>query len=206
MIRKPTELESADCIKLIYMSGPELFSYFFIEREPEVYRYINVFYTKPDVMFSSENVWVKVENDKVCGLLLSLPSKVMKQTEKNMMKYGKELTKTVGLRNSIRMMLRSGLQKYLTSVNHDDEYYICNLAVSEAYRGRGFGVELLHKAEELAKEQGFSKISLAVELRNSDAKRIYEKFGFRQTAGVEFPRKYHKHSIDGFYKMVKILE
>ncbi|PZD92895.1 hypothetical protein DNH61_25705 [Paenibacillus sambharensis] len=205
MIRKPTGNESADCIKLMYMSGPEIFSYFFTVREPEVYSYINVFYTKPDVLFSSGNVWVKTENDKVCGLLLAVPAREMKQMDKNMMKYGKELSKTAGFSNTIRMMFRSGLQKYLTSVNHDDEYYISNLAVLEEYRGRGFGVELLHQAEELAREQGFNKLSLAVEFRNSAAIRIYEKFGFRQTDKVDFPRKYHKHSIDGFYKMVKVL-
>jgi len=76
---------------------------------------------------------------------------------------------------------------------------------TEEFRGKGFGVELLKKAEELAHEKGYNKLSLAVEFYNKDAKRIYEKFGFNETDKVEFPKKYRKYSIDGFYKMVKVL-
>jgi len=206
MIRKPKENESNECLKLIYMSGKNMFSYFMIEREPEIYKCINVFYTKPDVLFSSDNVLVKTEEDNVCGLLLCVAMKDMKQMEKNMITHGKELFKVMGIRNIIKMLFRSRLQKYLNELNyHDEEYYISNIAVFEEHRGKGYGVELLNKAEELAREKGFNKLSLAVEFYNKDAKKIYEKFGFKETAKVEFPKKYHKYSIDGFYKMVKIL-
>ena len=66
-------------------------------------------------------------------------------------------------------------------------------------------IRLLKKAEELALENGYKKLSLGVEFYNKEAKRIYEKFGFHETDKVEFPQKYHKYSIDGFYKMVKVL-
>lgn len=206
MIRKPTEKEGTDCIKLIYTSGRDLFNFFFAAKEPEIYNYIHVFYTKPDVLFSSENVVIKTENGKVCGLLLSVPAEKMKQMDKNMMKYGRELFKTAGFTHAMKMMLRSGLQKYLTVYNQDDEYYISNLAVSEEFRDRGYGVELLEKAEELARKEGYHKLSLAVEFKNSSAKRIYERFGFCQTNQVEFPKKYIKYSLGGLYKMVKVLK
>lgn len=206
IIRKPRAEERSDCIKLLYKSGKDMFSYFFIVREPEVYNYINVFYDKPDCLFSHENVHVKIEDEKVCGLLLSVPAREMEQMDKNMMKYGRDLFKAAGFSNAMRMMFRSGLQKYLTVFNDDEEYYISNLAVFEEFRRRGFGVELLKKAEELAKEEGYRKLSLAVEFKNRDAKRIYERFGFCQTDQVELPKKYMKYSLDGFYKMVKVLE
>ncbi|MEK3731660.1 GNAT family N-acetyltransferase [Paenibacillus sp. FSL M8-0334] len=205
MIRKPTADEHAECIKLLYMSGKNIFRYFFIVREPEIYNCIEVFYTKPDVLFSRENMLVKIENEKVCGLLLSVPTIDMEQMDKNMMKYGRELFQTAGFTNAIKMMFRSGLQKYLTVMNKEDEYYISNLAVFEECRGRGFGVELLRKAEELAREAGYHKLVLTVEFQNREAKRIYEKFGLRQTDQVELPKKYHKYGLDGFYKMEKVL-
>lgn len=206
MIRKPKDNESNECLKLIYMSGKNMFSYFMIERAPKIYESINVLYSKPDVIFSRENVLVKTEDDKVCGLLLSVAIKDMKQMEKNMMKYGKEFFKAMGIRNIIKMMFRSRLQKYMNDLNNVDEFYISNIAVFEEYRNKGYGVELLKKAEEIAREKGLKKISLAVEFYNKSAKRIYEKFGFIETAKVEFPKKYHKYSIDGFYKMIKTLD
>lgn len=38
MIRKPKDDESNDCIRIMYMSGASMFSYFLIEREPEIYK------------------------------------------------------------------------------------------------------------------------------------------------------------------------
>jgi ribosomal protein S18 acetylase RimI-like enzyme len=204
MIRRPKDDEGFDCLRLMYISGKDMFSYFLIMREPEIYKCINVFYTKPGVLFSRDNVLVKIENEKVCGLLITVPIKDMKQMDKNMMKYGKELFRYVGFINMIKMMMRSSLQKYL-AVNFEDEYYISNIAVFDEFRGKGFGVELLMKAEQLAREKGFNKLSLAVEFYNKEAKRIYEKFGFIEEKKIEFPKKYHKFHIEGFYKMVKVL-
>jgi len=206
MIRKPTENESLDCIKLLYMSGPNMFSYFMIGHPPEIYEYIRIFYTKPDVQFSQENVLVKIDNGKVTGILLAIPVKEMRQMDKNMGKYGKEMVKTMGVHNVLKMMGRVGMQKHLAGAYQDDKFYVSNLAVSEEYRGKGYAVELLKKAEELAREKQYTKLSLLVELDNPHAKRIYEKFGFVETARFELPEKYHKFSIEGVYKMVKILE
>ena len=192
MIRKPNDNEANDCIRLIYMSGKEMLSYFLIEKDPEIYKYINVFYTKPDLLFSRENVLVKKENEKVCGLLLTVPAKDMLQLDKNTAKYGKELFEVTGLKNAVKMMFRSGLSKYMSNIYNSDEYYISNLAVFEEFRGRGYGVELLKKAEELAREKGYNKLSLTVEFYNENAKKLYEKFGFIETDKVDFPKKFHK--------------
>jgi len=206
MIRKPIEIESLDCIKLLYMSGPSMFRYFLIDGEPEIYKYIKMFYTKPDILFSKEYCYVKIDNGKVCGLLHAMSITEMKQMEKNMFKYGKDFFNTMGFTNLMKILFRSGINKYLSVLYKEDEYYISNLAVFEVCRGKGFCLELLQKAEELAKENGYKKLSLCVELYNGNAKRIYEKFGFCPTEKVELPSKYHKYSIDGFYKMVKMLD
>lgn len=36
-LREPYDYESDDCMKLIYISSPGLFSYLYIEKEPEIY-------------------------------------------------------------------------------------------------------------------------------------------------------------------------
>lgn len=203
MIRKPMFSEFKECLKLLYMSGPNMFSYFLIKQPPEIYDCLNIFYCKEDVLFSYNNVLVKVEDDRVCGLLLSVPAKEVHMLEKNMNKYGKDLLITIGFINIIKMLSRMKIQKFMSNLYDKDEYYISNLAVHENYRGQGIGIELLAKAEEIAKINGYKKLSLLVELDNSNAQRIYEKYGFKKTKTISLPKNYYKYCINGFHKMIK---
>lgn len=57
------------------------------------------------------------------------------------------------------------------------EFYIDSLAVSLPYRNHGVGTALIEKAKEMAKEQGISMMTLAVEPQNR-AKKLYQKLGF----------------------------
>ena len=57
------------------------------------------------------------------------------------------------------------------------EFYIDSLAVSLPYRNQGVGTALIEKAKELAKEQGISVVTLAVEPMNR-AKKLYQELGF----------------------------
>jgi len=51
-LRKPYNDESDDCVKLIYISGPHLYSYSMIEREPKIYEFFKLLYKKPGTMYS----------------------------------------------------------------------------------------------------------------------------------------------------------
>jgi len=203
MIRKPIDSDTVECLKLIYMSSPNMFSYFLIKRPPEILKVLSIFYSKSDVLFSSNNVLVKVENDNVCGLLLSAPGKEIQLLEKNMGKYGKELIKTIGIVDMLKMISRMKIQSFMSNLHDEDEYYISNLAVDERFRGKGIGVELLEKAKEIAELNGYKKLSLLVELDNSNARRIYEKDGFTIIKTIDLPKQYHKYSIYGFHKMIR---
>ena len=57
------------------------------------------------------------------------------------------------------------------------EFYIDSLAVSLPYRNQGVGTALIEKAKEMAKENGISVVTLAVEPENR-AKRLYQRLGF----------------------------
>lgn len=61
-----------------------------------------------------------------------------------------------------------------------------SLAISlyKEYRGQGIGTTLMHKLLELLKENGFTKVSLAVQKENY-AVRMYEKIGFKTVSENE---------------------
>lgn len=64
---------------------------------------------------------------------------------------------------------------------HEDEYYIDTICVSKEARGLGIGTKLLQFAEEHGRKLGYKKLSLNVELEKPDARRLYERMGFKVT-------------------------
>jgi ribosomal protein S18 acetylase RimI-like enzyme len=59
------------------------------------------------------------------------------------------------------------------------EALLLNQYVAEAYRGQGLGRRLMETAEEWARQQGLSRISLGVEAQNTLGQRLYESLGYR---------------------------
>ena len=201
-LSKPHNNESDDCAKLIYISGPHIYSYSFVAREPKIYELFKLLYKKPGNMYSKENVVVEEENGKIRGLILAYPASDMNKMAIKMVRNIKGMLVTSGFFNFLRMIFRLRLSKYYPRpVN--DEFFVSNLAVFEENRGRGIAVKLLEKAEGMAIEKGLYKLSLNVEIDNSHAKRVYEKFGFQEVKKVVLPKKYNKYNLFGFYKMIK---
>ncbi|MFC2069602.1 GNAT family N-acetyltransferase [Chloroflexota bacterium] len=203
-LRQPDNNESDDCARLIYISGPHLYSYSFIEKEPEIYELFKLFYKQPGNAYSKENVVVEEENGKIRGLILAYPASDMKILTMKTLKCIKGMFMIAGVLNFIKMLFRLRLNTYLPGLEND-EFFISNLAVFEEYRGKGIAVKLLEKAEEMAIEKGLNKLSLYMEIDNSQAERVYEKFGFREVKKVVLPEKYNKHNLFGFYKMLKTI-
>jgi ribosomal protein S18 acetylase RimI-like enzyme len=61
-------------------------------------------------------------------------------------------------------------------------WHILTIAAYPEHRGSGLGTELLHIAEKLRQASGASGTSLLVADTNIGARRLYERFGFRQLA------------------------
>ena len=59
------------------------------------------------------------------------------------------------------------------------EALLLNQYVAEAYRGQGLGHRLMETAEEWARGQGLSRISLAVGVGNTIGQRLYESLGYQ---------------------------
>lgn len=80
-----------------------------------------------------------------------------------------------------QQLAKKGIQTSLDIEAHMDEYYIDTICVSKNARGLGIGTLLLQFAEQKGQELGYEKISLNVELEKQDARRLYEKIGYRTT-------------------------
>jgi [ribosomal protein S18]-alanine N-acetyltransferase len=63
-----------------------------------------------------------------------------------------------------------------------DQAELGNVAVCAAWRGRGVGALLVEHALRAAVERGMREVFLEVRPSNAHARRLYERFGFRQIA------------------------
>jgi ribosomal protein S18 acetylase RimI-like enzyme len=61
-----------------------------------------------------------------------------------------------------------------------NSYYVSGMALLPPWRGRGIGTRLLGLACERARALGLPQVSLIVFERNSGARRLYERLGFRE--------------------------
>ncbi len=139
---------------------------------------------------------------KISGLLISYSGQVMKSLDLQMALELMQQTGFVGFASFIgRVLPLAGVQEA-----EDDDYFISNVAVLPEYQGKGIGSQLLARAEARARQQGFEKLSLTVDVENDRARALYARTGFEviQTVHVEALRR--RFGYAGFYRMVKTLK
>ena len=83
-LRIPRHDEWEECARLLYISGPDLYTYIFIDREPKIYKLLHVFYRNPG-LYSKDNIIVLEEDGKLTGLILGYPARDMKKLGKQML-------------------------------------------------------------------------------------------------------------------------
>lgn len=117
-------------------------------------------YEREDEKISHQNCTVAAANNKLVGMLLAFSDAVEHDAE--------EVTDPV-------------LAPF-ENLREDDSYYIDCIAVFEGYRGQGVGGELMRLAEQQAEDKQFGKMSLIVFDENIQAKRLYERLGYREVS------------------------
>jgi ribosomal protein S18 acetylase RimI-like enzyme len=75
---------------------------------------------------------------------------------------------------------------------------IHDLAVLATHRGRGVGRALLAAAEDMARSNGFGKLTLEVQDDNLPARHLYERYGFMDVRyGDSGPTRFLSKYLDG---------
>ena len=204
-LRRPYDNESDECARLTYISGPDLYSYIFVAGEAEIRELLRLFYSKPGNMHSKELIVVEEENNRIRGLVIAFPASDTTKLAMQMLQYIKGMIRINGVLNFLRMMFRLILLNNYYPGTVKDELFVANLAVFAKHRGKAIATNLLAEAEAMAKENGLNKLSLYMEIDNDHARKVYEHLGWHEVKKVVLPKKYHKHNLFGFAKMVKVI-
>lgn len=143
-------------------------------------------FQREDNRHSYLNSYVAIDdgNDEVLGILVLYSGQDAIQMDQNLSKWLEQKNATTS---------RIDAEAYV------DEFYIDTICVHPNVRGKGIGSQLLIFAEQVARENHFTKLSLNVELEKSKARKLYENMGFVTTESWSI--------IDEpFHHMVKMLD
>jgi ribosomal protein S18 acetylase RimI-like enzyme len=119
-------------------------------------------YAREDTVFSYKNCTVAERRGEVTGMLVAFP---VEQADSNEGDSDEEVDPVL---------------KPYSELEQPGSFYICGMALFPEYRGNGLGIRMLELAQQQAYQRGFDELSLIVFEQNAGAKRLYERYGFRE--------------------------
>ncbi|MDX4039698.1 GNAT family N-acetyltransferase [Aliarcobacter skirrowii] len=181
MIKKANKQNIENISKLIYDAIHEVANSLTGENEEHKILKTLDYYIQMDVCrLSYNNIYTYEVNNKNVAILLAYNSNDIEKLDKPMIEHLK--TKNIFLKSFEKECF-------------EDEFYIDTVSVSPSFQGRGIAKELFAFAQQKAREQGFKKLSLLVDLENKKAKALYEKLGFRDNTTLEVSKTQFSHMI-----------
>lgn len=160
---------------------------------------LRTWYVQTGNRFSHEFAWLAFMNGEIAGLLLTLHGNRLGKLERAMASGIFSIYRPAQV---IKLLYRF-MFLARTEEAEKDEYLVSHLAVAPAFRRMGIATTLLQKAEFEAREAGYDKLVLEVEIGNEAAIKCYEKFGFRNVMTSEFKERAGILSCPGYHKMLK---
>ncbi len=174
-INKATKKDIKDIAELIYITEPKPEAEWGYGSEEEMKNVLKYLMKVKNNRFSLKNFIVARKDDKLIGMALLIDGKdVIRLTinsEKKVFKIQKGLLNKLGyIYSSIKDFL------FYKKECEDDEFYISNIAIKKEYRRNGYAKIMIGKISEMAKRNGYDKVSLIA--KNDKLIKYYESLGF----------------------------
>lgn len=165
--RRALKRDAEEVVKLIHLAIGDIADQLTGETKKEnIEKTLTEFFKQQNNRLSYENIVVADIYGNAIGILLAYPGE-----------KGTELDRPI-----LEKLRKKNKNAEITLDKEADagDFYIDTLAVDPEFQGYGIGSSLLKHAEELAKDQGYSRISLNVDKDNPSAKRLYERLGYKE--------------------------
>lgn len=147
-------------------------------------------YNTPETRFSKEYSSIIERQGVVVGQIMAYPAAKMPALNDGVIKVLR--ANYEGPSDELRL-IESQISQ--SKEAFDGEYYIDNLAVMPAFRGRGIAKELIEHIEKKAKSDGYDRVSLLAEDKNEKAFNVYLKLGFTTDCDMDVLGHKFKHMV-----------
>lgn len=173
IFEKAKKEDIKELIDLLYITEPDPEEEWGYGSEHEMKNTLRKLLKTKDNRFSLENIVVIRENKKLAGMALLIEGKNIDKLTANSEK--KVISIQKGFMNKIFFICSNIKGKFLYECE-EDEFYISNIAIKKAYRGKGYAKILIEKAFEIARKNGYKKASLMA--NNDKLVEFYKNIGF----------------------------
>lgn len=95
-----------------------------------------------------------------------------------LMAYVSEMPYDLRLK-SLRLIIVDILDHFVLCDIEKDDLYVAEIAIDDSLRGKGLGKEVLLDVIDYAKSKNLNRVILDADFRNTGAKRLYERLGFK---------------------------
>lgn len=167
------------------------------DSKAEVVKDLQLLFENKGNRFSHDKSFVATVDGQHAGLVTCMSHQDMKvttlETVKQLVKMKKSKMFSLVFNNFKDLISLMAFKE-----SKSGEYHISLLATMPDYQGMGIASALIKKAENEARFNGFDKISLTVDKDNKNAKKLYEKLGFRVVEDSTFGQL-------KLWRMVKLL-
>lgn len=96
-----------------------------------------------------------------------------------LMIYDSEISHKFYLK-SPRLLIVDILDHFALADIEDDDLYLAEIAIDSRLRGQGIGRKVVCDVIEYAKSKNYKRVTLDADFRNSGAKKLYERMGFKE--------------------------
>jgi ribosomal protein S18 acetylase RimI-like enzyme len=203
VIMRPARQDDAEIGgRLMFLSGPELFSHTFSRPEEAVARLLSKMWTRKGHLFSYQWANLAEADSRVVGMLTGFAGGELRQASARMPLVFASVLWPWDL---ARMVARSADLAGLSPDVPDGDYYVGNVAVFPEARSQGVGHALMDFAEAQARARGSGRCALDVIIENDRAQALYRTCGYVILETHSNPRLLARCGISGMHRMVKYL-
>ena len=118
-----------------------------------------------------ESIWLILDDlEKIIGMVIFWVNK-----KPSFWHSFKQLTSFGGL----KLFIVDILDHFVLCDVLQGDVHVAELAISSSQRGKGLGREVLNLVIEESKKRGFNRVTLDADFRNTGAKSLYERIGFK---------------------------
>lgn len=150
------------------------------DEKPKILETLDKYISMDINRLSYNNIWIYEIEKRIVGLIIAYNSNDVKKLDAPILEH------------------LSSKNIFINSFDKEcfeNEFYIDTISVFEEFQGKGIAKEFFSFIEEKAKELGFEKVSLLVNLENLKALTLYEKIGFKKNTILKVSNHSYHHMI-----------
>ena len=202
-IRNAKPEDAGQIAPLIYRTDPETFNFEYGVQKKSILDYISCSFRQKNSYFSFQKTMVVEDRyERIAGVVTSFDYDF---STKAVLQEYKIYLEWAGIFKTIGFLHREAVVNKYWVLPDKDSLYIAFYSIAPRWQGTGLSRYLFEEALNFAKNRGYRKVELDVDIDNEKAKKLYSKMGFQIKQILNYGNLENKYKIPATQVMLKYL-